>query len=488
VIRDWRRPSYKQDWIAVRDFVNKYDLAAQYPDLAAQILAVDPRDTLPWWELVMRQDDGSVDTDDIPIYHFYHKNTPSLQGGKYVLLVNDQLVLHQGPLPYLSPPVVRCAPSEFHGSCFGYSQLWELQSLQCVLDQLISAAATNYDAFGVQVIASPKGSEFSKDTFGKGMALLEFPPGMPAPQGVNLTAMPEGWLEYAKFIISLMETQSGVNAVARGKPQDALGSGAPASAMALLQNQFIQYNSGTVRAAIKALSELGMGILSTLSLQANDIPRAVMVAGKDKVARLTEVTGAQVERIGRVVVDIDKGQSRTMAWRFSLIETLIKFAEHTKEPVFDGPHSILEILKSGNLDTAYEHMRAEIMLVKRENAALSRGEPVQILAIDNHAMHMKEHGCLLADPEIRKDPARSQVVLMHIMEHTKFQVTATKAQEAAAAGAAGGPEGGPGGPEKPSGPSGGRPPGPPGEPPAEGPEPGMPGLPKDPTTGEPPAM
>lgn len=485
IIRDWRRPAHKQDWMCVRDFVNKYDLIADYPAHASMILDVDPSESLPWWERVMKDEDAGIDPDLIPIYHFYHKKTPSLPGGRYALLLGRDLVLHSQPLPYKTIPVVRIAPSEFHGSCFGYSQLWDLQSLQRVLDMLVSAATTNYDAFGVQVVAAPKGSDFSRDDIGKGMSLLYYPPGQQPPQGINLTSMPEGWLEFAKFVISLMETQSGVNAVARGNPSEALGAGAPASAMALLQNQFIQYNSGTVKAAMQALEELGKGILDTLALHATNLPRVVMVAGKDKVKRLTEVTGGDVERIGRVAVDIGKAQTRTMAWRFSMLQFLLQYGRHMGEPVFDGPHSILEVAKTGNLDTAYESKQGEILLVKRENAAMMKGEMVQAIYFEDHALHLAEHKVLLFDPVVKKNQQLLLVVIEHMKEHEQLQATELMAQsnqQMAAGAAPGGDSGKPGGGGKPGGASKPSKPG-------EGAEAnGEPNMPSDPTTGETPAV
>lgn len=486
VIRDWRRPAHKQDWMCVRDFVNKYDLIADYPAYASKILDVDPSESLPWWERVMRDEDTGVDPDLIPVYHFYHRKTAALPEGRYALLLGRDLVLWSQPLPYKSIPVVRIAPAEFYGSCFGYSQLWDLQSLQRVLDMLVSAATTNYDAFGVQVVAAPKGSDFSRDDIGKGMALLYYPPGQQPPQGINLTAMPEGYLDFAKFIISLMETQSGVNAVARGNPSEALGAGAPASAMALLQNQFIQYNSGTVKTAMQGLEEVGKGILDTLALHASNLPRTLMVAGKDKVKRLQEVTGDDVSRIGRIAVDVTKAQTRTMAWRFSMLQFLLEYGRHMGEPVFDGPHSILEVAKTGNLDTAYEGKQAEIMLVKRENAAMMRGEMIQSIYFDDHALHIAEHKALLADPVVRKDMQVLKIVLEHVKGHEELQATELMAQanqQMASGAAQGDPESG----EKPGGGSSKPTPGKPaGEDQAEAG--GEPPMPKDPTSGEAPGV
>jgi hypothetical protein len=64
-----------------------------------------------------------------------------------------------------------------------------------------------------------------------------------------------------------------------------------------------------------------------------------------------------------------------------------------------------------------EDTQSELLLIKSENESLVDAEPIMAVATDQHSLHIKEHTCVLADPDLRKDPALVQRTLMHIQEH-----------------------------------------------------------------------
>lgn len=462
VPRDWRKGWDRTEWVALRDFENRYDLAASYPAMAEQVLESEPSKDASWWSIIQQGD--VVDSDDIPIYYFMHKPTPAVPEGRYVVLLDHETILYEGPLPYGSLPLSRQCPLEHEGSCFGYSPFWDLLAPQRILDMMVSAGATNYDAFGVQVVAAMKGTEVTVDDLGKGLSLLYYPPGASPPQGVNLTQMPEGYMNYMNFLLQSMRDVSGVNAAVIGDPRQALGSGAPAEAMALLMNQFMSYNSDFLRSYAELLEDLGTGIVETLKLHAEYLPRRVLslTRNKELVDNMMMVSGGSLDPIGEVYVDMGNAMSRTDAGRKVLVDMLVEYARHLGQPVFDGPHALYEVFQTGRLDSAVDKLDRELRLVKMENAMMMRGERPRMFALDDHQTHIEEHKAVLASPQARTDENLFGVVAQHIMEHQ---------QAIAAASPGGGPEG-PAGPEGPGGPGG--PPKPPEAPPEAPPEGGEP--------------
>jgi hypothetical protein len=69
-------------------------------------------------------------SDDIAIYHFWHKKDATLPNGRYVICLEDGTVLFDGDLPYESIPVRRITTGDLMGTSFGYSPMFDLLVLQ----------------------------------------------------------------------------------------------------------------------------------------------------------------------------------------------------------------------------------------------------------------------------------------------------------------------------------------------------------------------
>lgn len=130
-------------------------------------------------------------SDDIAVYHFWHKRDAALPNGRYVVLLEDGTVLFDGDLPYESIPVRRITTGDLMGTSFGYSPMFDLLVLQEAIDALYSAVATNQMTFGVQLIMAMKGQDIDYKQMARGLSFLEYtnPDGKPEP--LNLTHTPE---------------------------------------------------------------------------------------------------------------------------------------------------------------------------------------------------------------------------------------------------------------------------------------------------------
>ena len=145
------------DWIIVREFVNKYDLAVSFPQYKNDILATPSLEARNSFFSTIERVSSHSNQDFILLYRFYHKQTPAIPLGQEILFTENNVLL-QTPLKYSSIPVLRTASNTVDSTFLGYSIAFDLLSIQNAKDKLISTILTNQAAFGLQMILNPRGS------------------------------------------------------------------------------------------------------------------------------------------------------------------------------------------------------------------------------------------------------------------------------------------------------------------------------------------
>jgi len=279
--------------------------------------------------------------------------------------------------------------------------------LQEAINSLYSTVLSNQNAFGVQSIISPKGSDITAQSLAGGLNFIEYEPGAGKPEPLQLTQTPAEVFRFMERLIQDMETLSGINSVARGNPEASLKSGA---ALALVQAQAVQFASGLQQSFIRLIEDIGSAIIKLLQDFAT-VPRVAAIVGKSNKAYLRSFKAEDLKDINRVRVTVANPLSKTTAGRLEMANNLlqmgiIKTAEH-----------YLTIVNTGSLDVATEGEQSELLLIKKENEAMMEGKRVPVTAIDEHILHIKEHRAVLADPDLRTDQELVSVVLDHIQEH-----------------------------------------------------------------------
>lgn len=408
-IRDFTKPAPNLDsYFILREFHNKYDLAAKFPDLEKEILE-DSADMLELARTTTINYLALEDSDNIPVYTLIHKPTPALPSGRYCQVLDNGTVLLDGPLPYKEAHVYRIAPDEEDGTVFGYSVSMDLLPMQEGLDILYSTAMTNQATFGVQNILVQKGSDLSVSQVAGGLNMLEYDGKGNAPAPLNLTQTPPEIFNFMGQIEKLMETISGVNSVARGNPEASLKSGA---ALALVQSMAIQFSQNLQRAYAQLIEDTGTGTINILKDFAA-VPRVAEIAGKSNRPLMREFTGDDLNAINRVMVDMGNAMTRTTAGKVNLAESLMK------NNLIDNADQYIQVVNTGRLEPIIEGKQAQLLLIKGENEMLSENKPVRALITDDHQKHILEHTTVLSNPEIRQDPNNPIVAatLAHIQEH-----------------------------------------------------------------------
>lgn len=407
VVRDYHNMDSKDNlWYVTIDFVNKFDLAAKYPAMAEEIKNTRLDDTI-FLQANMDMNQGYNESEVIAVYSFLHKRSAALIDGRETILLDDQIILSDGPLPYQNCPIFRLAPEESDFNQFGWSPAYDILAIQEGLTGLYSAVLTNQTTFAVQSIMIPSGYNISVDQLTGGLQLIEYDPGLGKPEPLNLTMTNNEVFNFIRQLEQLMQTLIGISDVNRGMVPPNIKSG---NALALLASQAIEYNSGLQQSYNMLLEDVGSAIVNTLKDFAK-APRIATIVGSDNSSYLKEFTGDDLQLVNRVQVDVANPLSKTLAGKVQLADSAVERGWITNPQEYDT------VLLTGNLDHVMDGGIKKQFLMKDENEAILRGETPIAMVTDQHLKHIAEHSDTMASTEARKDPEIIKASMTHIQEH-----------------------------------------------------------------------
>lgn len=412
VARDFcKEDSSDHDWYITRRFHNKYNLAAQYPDLAEKILAV-PSKTQDYKSMKLAYL-VTTESDDIAVWTLWHRKCDAVPEGRMTVVVDADTVLFDGPLPYRNIPLFRMVQDDQIGSPFGYSVAWDLMPIQEAINSTYSAITTNISTFAVQNIAMPKGSNISVASLAGGLNLVEYDAKLGVPTPLNLTATPQEVYNYLSILERQMETLSGINSVARGTSDQSMKSGMSGAALALIQSMSIQFSSGLLLSYNELMEDVGTATIEILRDYA-EVPRVAMIAGKTQKAYMAEFSGKDLSNINRVQVDVTNPVSKTSAGKLQIADQMLQAG------MVETPDQYLQVLTTGKLEPLLEGKTMELHLIRQENEKMTDGEQMQAVITDHHALHIKEHRNVLSSIESRQNPQIVNAVVAHIQQHIEL--------------------------------------------------------------------
>lgn len=409
MIRDTSKRDSDFEWYITRKYVNKWNLAAKFPEKADKIQAMKMEpDDLTNLRLLSHPDLTSSDL--IAVYTFRHEKTPALPEGRYFQYLDGDTWLIDSPLPYKNSMVYRVTVEDQEDTCFGYTHAWHILPIQSQLDTLVSTVATN-QSLGVTNILIPEGANITLEQLAEGMNGFKYNPmNGQKPESFNLVDTPKEIFDTIQMYISQMETLMGVNSVVRGEVPTNLRSG---SALALVASQAIQFSSGLQESYTNLIADTATGIIQLLQSFPMDA-RVALIAGRVNQPLLKEFKSADLEPITRVQIELANPLAATTAGRVQLAETLLA------NGVVKDPQKYLMVLQTGTLEPEIEGQQAEMLLIKQENESLAQGLPVQAVKTENHALHIAEHKAVLCNLEAKSDPKVITATLGHIQQHIQL--------------------------------------------------------------------
>lgn len=385
--------------------VNKYDLAALYPDKADAITALSiemPSFSNGYLQTQFNRDQAGYDDEDsVYCYHFIHDRTPTLPKGRYTLIVGTT-VLEDSILPYKTLPVVRFSPGKMEGTVSGDSIATSLYGIQQAIDRLYSSNLTNNMHFNKQSIWSPSAVDISR--LSEGYNLITSPQ---KPEALQLTgSSPESYKLLAGYE-AVMQTISGVNATTRGNPEASLKSGA---SLALMLSISVMSADNIQKNYVRAAADLGTIVIHNIQAFATE-KRIAYIGGASKKSQAKEFSGKDVMSIDRVTIDIGNPLLSNYAGRQEMIQQWMQFG------IVKDPKAIVEFLRTGQIDSITEDDFKDGVLIRSENEMLRKGEVPPVMMTDNHPEHILKHKGLANDPEIRNNPEIMANLLAHLQDH-----------------------------------------------------------------------
>jgi hypothetical protein len=396
-------PDAQLPWTIVRTVVNRWEMAAQYPDHADVFRDLPPVSTDLEERALWASRQVKGDHDFAHVYRLFHEKTPALPGGRYALLAGDKIILAP-ELPYQASPVIGCIPEVEEGTCFGYSAAWDLLGPQQLLNSIVSAAYSNHDAHGHQNVWTPLGEPLTVDELSGGHKHWQ---SNTKPESILLLQISEHTYKLYDLTRREMETLIGVNSVARGDPQASLKSGA---ALALVQSMAVQHNSAFQAAYARLCERAG-----TAQIQVDQAfvqnKRPAELSGDGMTAVTEEWTGADIEEVSGVYVELGNPLAQTAEGRKQLAEMFLE------KGLVKTPEQFAMVVATGRAEPVYRQDREELRMVAAENSQLRKGQHVQVSDLERHDMHIREHSPVLYSPEAKDDDAIKAATIAHIGMH-----------------------------------------------------------------------
>jgi hypothetical protein len=407
-VRDFTKDTpFDHAWGMPIEWVNKFEIAAKYPDFADKIVKLsetsDIFNGVDTFRESRRQIFGTFDSDEIPLFTFYHKPTDALPQGRMVMWLSDDITLFDGPIPYKDVPVYRIACAEWRGTPFGYSVGFDLLPVQEMYDSIHSTICTNQNTFGVQNIWNQLGDTMEATTLAGGLRLLS---SKVKPEPLQLTQTSPESFNYGQTLSQIMETLSGINSVARGNPERDM-SGA---AMALLQSTAIQFSAYLQSSYAGLLEDCGTATLERLKVFAK-VPRMMALAGKSKKAYMQQFKAEDISQVNRVLVDMGNPIMNTTAGKMNLADKLLETG------LITTPEQYIMVMTTGQLEPLYERDQSTMMCIRKENEMIAEGELPSAVLTDDHILHIKEHSTVANSPDSRINPQIMQTYTAHVQEH-----------------------------------------------------------------------
>jgi len=447
---DLDRDTNDHDWFAIRRPRNRYDIAA----VAASLNAADPARAEEIKDEILEGDQDCLEhelsrsvgfglgsrykerSDTIYEYHFMHRDTPALPGGRYVIIVGSGIVIFDGPLPFPSLPVSEMVPEEFlEAGSIGYASAWDLLGLQRVYDSLLSTCVSNLDAFGHNDVLLPDGVELGVEEIRDGLNVIRYPQGEAnKPSMLEKFSIRAEAFQLRDWLKSDMELVTGVNSVARGEPEASLKSGA---ALALVQAQAIHFQSGLVGSYTFLLEDSGTKLIRILKEFAT-APQIASISGSDDPDGLSAFSSKDLDMIDRIEVENVNPVFRTYAGRVDAADKLLE------RGLLQDASQYFQVMETGRLEPVTDPGRKEDLFVKSVEEALMRapavsqrpdpmtGEMVQFLPdmpvmITDHPVKMIKAAKKVADsPENRRNVGVMQACTVFIQEVLRVWRTAPK--------------------------------------------------------------
>lgn len=382
--------SKNRQWAAFRRPVNRWDLAAQYPSKAEEILAIskqamssvlDNEFNSRQFDYAINQSRGdTTDVDAVWVWELRHKPSSACPNGRLIRFLDDKCVLFDtivdGPegqkdfgFPFFDLCIKFVASERKPGTEQAHTPFFDLLSMQEGIDLASSIMASAINSGGLQNLYVPRGANITADRLTGSLNVIQYDGNqMPeAKDNVSISPVVQAWIE---FQIRSMRQRIGSNDVASGEPS----KGMPAQAMALLRASAVEFHSGMQLAYEQLIQWTRTGVLRMLQQYASN-DRVALVAGKSNSWTLKYFTGQKLGAVDRFVVEPINPAMRTLAGKVGFAQPLLDTGRITID-------EYLQLIATGRLEPILHAERDNYARIQQEKELLMKGIGLPPVAVD----------------------------------------------------------------------------------------------------------
>lgn len=386
---------------------NRFDVAEKYPNQREAILEDNCRNIR-----TLGFDIDENESDMMEVHCLYHDITPTVKNGRLTIFTSE-VILFDGEFPYPEFNIYRMSQNDVNDSPFGYSNNYDILAIEEITDSLHTLICTNQIGLGGNVIVGPKGAGIDYKRLSNALSFLEVDPAFHDKIHVlQLVRTAPELFQYLETLGRKKETLAGINSVVRGDPEGALRSNS-GSALALVQAQSLQFNSGGQRSYYHLLSRSCTGMIKILQRYA-DSEKVIQITGKVKGQYLKEFryTKDDLKQVSSVIFEMTNPIEKSIGGKQALADNLLN------KNMIKNPRQYLTVARTGNLDAMTQDDEADEMNLIAENERIREGKPVEPLICENHKEHVKSMMSVVASPESKDDAQLVARALEHIQKHT----------------------------------------------------------------------
>jgi len=405
-------------WKIWRRWLNKYDVAANYPAYTDDLVNLSDSESTYGTKLVTLL---HHDNETIPVFYAFHEKTAAVPKGRFLMFADPTTILEDKSLEeagYDEIPIYDNIVNTMAGSPFGYTVAFDLIPLQQGLNELVSSVTTNNINFATQCVMAPKGSGLHYQNLATGMSFIEWDPKMgpnAKPEALNLLhSAPESY-QFIQSMIQQMETIAGLSAMDRGQVDASITSGQYA---ALVTTQSVLFNSPLQKAYAGMCARIAGGTIKILRRNMKR-DKLAQIVGANDASYLKAYGPEQLGDVNNFTTDIINPMLQSPAGKMQLADVLMKTG------LIKDAQQYLGVFTDGDLPQLYHRQETQLILVKAENEALLNGQTLLPAITDNHVMHILEHTANIDTIDARLNPNQPYVVqtLNHIMAHINMLTT-----------------------------------------------------------------
>ena len=414
VARDtYAKSSEHTKWYVIRDYLDKYELAATYPEHSQWILeqkgpGLDSLRTSSMIYQKLKNPEGDTG-DNVEVLKLYHDKTKVCDQGVEALSIGGRLIFkmtldeHYGELP-----VKRLCAGDIEGTFLPYSPLWDLIPLCEAADFLTTAAITNAMNLAFTNIWSQDPNlkmEQLTTAMGKVTSATK-------PEALNLAQNSPEIQKQLDMIHQKSQFLTGINSVAAGQPE-AVSNIKSGNGLALILSTAVQFQSVVQERYADFRGEV-MGLLIKILQKNAKLPMLIAIAGKGKASEAKTFKQSDILSIRRVKCAVGSPIMATIGGRMQVADNIA-----SKYPNSVSVNAYIAVLQTGNLDHIEGQSFSEQLALIEENEDLSEGREVVVNILENHPAHIMKALEIISTPGSKENPELVRAVNAHVLEHLK---------------------------------------------------------------------